>query len=211
MTLMRSARLIIRRHPEVYDPAEDTFLLANNLAVRENDRVLEIGVGSGYVSLVASENAESVRGVDINPHAVKLAKLNAKLNNIVNVEFIIGDIFSPINGRFDLILLNPPYLQAVEGLTHRYIDYSWSGGEDGMRVTNRFLNDVESFLESSGRILIVQSSLSGYDRTVRMLSEKCFRIRIVAEEKLFFENLYLIEAAKKEKVFTTPALHLSHD
>lgn len=43
----------MEKDPNVYDPAEDTMLLAKNLDVRINDRVLEIGVGSGYVSLVA--------------------------------------------------------------------------------------------------------------------------------------------------------------
>jgi release factor glutamine methyltransferase len=178
------------------------MLLANNLSVKDNDVVLEIGVGSGYVSLVAAQDARSVVGIDINPCAVKLAKLNAKLNSISNVEFILGDLFSPIHGRFSLILINPPYLQKVEGIEHRYIDFSWNGGQNGRIVTDRFLQEVENYLETTGRILIVQSSLSGYDKTIDTLSGKGFGVTTIAEKKLFFETLYLVKAAKtKEKAY----------
>jgi release factor glutamine methyltransferase len=194
---VRTRELIIRKHPEVYDPSEDTMLLINNLVVKENEIVLEIGVGSGYVSLVAAENAESVVGIDINPHAVKLAKLNAKLNNISNVEFILGDLFSPINGRFSLILINPPYLQRLEGLKHRQIDYSWNGGEDGRMLTERFLREANNYLEKTGRMLIVQSSLSGYEETMETLLRNGLKAKTIAEETLFFETLYLIETTRE--------------
>ena len=91
----------MKKDPNVYDPAEDTMLLAKNLDVRINDRVLEIGVGSGYISLVASQKAESVFGIDINPHAVRLAKINTKQNNVSNVEFIVSDLFTAINSVID--------------------------------------------------------------------------------------------------------------
>jgi release factor glutamine methyltransferase len=195
--LMQTRRLVIRKHPEVYDISDDTTLLADNLTVNDDDKVLEVCSGSGYVSLVAAQKAKYVVGIDINPHAVKLAKLNARLNNILNVEFVLGDLFSPIRAKFNLITINPPYLQGYQGMNtnnHSYLDYSWNGGEDGRSVTERFLAEVEEYLEASGRIFIVQSSLSGYDKTVEELSKEGFLTRIIAEKKLFFETLYLIEA-----------------
>ncbi len=186
--------VVVRRSPEVYDPSEDTMLLANNLIVRDNDTILEIGSGCGYVSIVAAQKARHVVGVDINPFAVKLAKLNARLNQLSNVEFVLGDLFSPISGKFSLILMNPPYLQSAKTVDHRNIDYSWNGGEDGRALTDRFLNEVKEHLKIPGSTLIVQSSLSGYHRTINRLSEDGFKVRIIAERKLFFETLYLVEA-----------------
>jgi release factor glutamine methyltransferase len=186
----------MRSHPDVYDPSDDTMLLANNLSAKKNDVVLEIGVGSGYVSLVAAQIARIVVGTDVNPYAIKLAKLNAKLNSISNVEFILGDLFSPIEGRFDLILMNPPYLQEVEGIEHRYIDLSWNGGQNGRMITDRFLQEVENYLKTTGRILMVQSSHSDYNKTIKVLSGKGFSVKTIAEKRLFFETLYLIEATK---------------
>lgn len=57
---------------QVYAPAEDTFLLADNLLVHESDLVLEIGTGTGLVALSASETAFKVVATDINPHAHKM-------------------------------------------------------------------------------------------------------------------------------------------
>ena len=95
--------LIIKNHPQVYIPQEDTLMLANNPKVEWNSKVLEIGVGSGYISLLAAEKAEKVIGIDINPHAIRLAKLNAELNGIEHVEIILGDLFSPISNNFNIM------------------------------------------------------------------------------------------------------------
>ena len=73
---------------EVYPPAEDTFLLIDNLIVKNNDSVLEVGCGCGIVSIAASLNAEKVTSIDINPHAIKCTKENIKLNNRKNIEVI---------------------------------------------------------------------------------------------------------------------------
>lgn len=78
----------LKLHPEVYEPAEDSILLLKNLVDVKNKDVLEIGVGTGLISIAcAKKGAKKIVGVDINPYAVKLAKENAKLNN-VNISFL---------------------------------------------------------------------------------------------------------------------------
>ncbi len=189
----------MEKDPNVYDPAEDTMLLAKNLDVRINDRVLEIGVGSGYISLVASQKAESIFGIDINPHAVRLAKINAKQNNITNVEFIVSDLFTAIRGKFSLIIMNPPYLPQSVDDKHDPIDYSWNGGRDGRNLTERFIKEVDNYLGNNGRIQIIQSTLSGYDKTMKALCKKGFEVEIQDEQSFFFEKIYLIMARLREK------------
>ena len=191
-------RLIIRRHSEVYDPAEDTLLLAENLTVNRNDRVLEVGVGSGYVSLIAAQKAESVVGTDINVHAVRLARLNARLNNIGNVDFVLGDLFGPIGRRFSLILVNPPYLPDATRIERRPIDLSWNGGKDGRSMVDRFLGEVEEHLAPGGRIQMIQSSASGYGKTMKHLAALNFKVKKIAEKRFFFESIYVLEATKTE-------------
>lgn len=189
----------IEKDPNVYDPAEDTMLLAKNLDIRINDRVLEIGVGSGYISLVASQRAESILGVDINPHAARLAKINAKQNNVANVEFIVGDLFTAIKGKFSLIIMNPPYLPQSVDDKHGLIDLSWNGGKDGRHLTERFIEDVDNYLSNNGRIQIIQSSLSGYDKTIDALCKKGFEVEIQDEQSFFFEKIYLLMARLRKK------------
>jgi release factor glutamine methyltransferase len=192
-------RFKLEKDPNVYDPAEDTMLLVKNLDVRKNDRVLEIGVGSGYISLIASQKAESVLGIDINPHATRLAKINAKQNNVTNVEFITSDLFTAIRGKFNLIIMNPPYLPQSIDDKHEPIDYSWNSGDDGRLLTKRFVNEVEDYLSDNGRIQIIQSSLSKFDKTINALCKKGFKVEIQDEQRFFFEKIYLLLARLRKK------------
>ena len=146
---------------EVYPPAEDTFLLIDNLIVKNNDSVLEVGCGCGIVSIAASLNAEKVTSIDINPHAIKCTKENIKLNNRKNIEVIESNLFEKIDDKYDLILFNTPYLPVTEEEHDVDDDYSksWDGGVDGRKVIDAFLEEAPKYLKEDGTIQLVQSSL----------------------------------------------------
>jgi len=75
------------------------------------DACLDVGCGSGVQSLLAARHSARVVGVDVNERALKLARLNAELNEIDNVEWRHGDLFAPVTGeRFDLVVSNPPFI-----------------------------------------------------------------------------------------------------
>ncbi len=80
-------------------------------AVRRHSRAtLDLGTGSGILSLGASRYSDGVVATDLNERAVKCARFNARLNGIENIEVLGGDCFAPVAGRrFDLILSNPPF------------------------------------------------------------------------------------------------------
>lgn len=80
-------------------------------AVRRRSRAtLDLGTGSGILSLYASRFSDSVVATDLNQRAVAFAEFNAQLNGIENIEVIPGDCFAPVEDRrFDLILSNPPF------------------------------------------------------------------------------------------------------
>ena len=76
---------------------------------------LDVGVGSGVQSLLASRHSERVVGVDVNPRALRFAELNLALNRVENVELREGDGFDAVAGEtFDLIVSNPPYVISPE-------------------------------------------------------------------------------------------------
>lgn len=71
---------------------------------------LDMGVGSGVQSLHLCQHAASVTGTDVNPRALELAELTARLNG-VSWELLPGSLFEPVADRtFDLIVSNPPFV-----------------------------------------------------------------------------------------------------
>lgn len=88
-----------------------TSKFLSRFAVRRRSRAtLDLGTGSGILSLYASRFSDSVVATDLNERAVTFARFNAQLNGIENIEVISGDCFAPVEGRrFDLILSNPPF------------------------------------------------------------------------------------------------------
>ncbi len=188
-------RLLISRN--VYEPAEDTFLAADNLIVTRNDRVLDMGTGSGILALLAAERARQVVAVDINPHAVRCARKNAEANQLPDkIDIRRGDLFQPIrkNEKFSLIIFNAPYLPSIPIEMRSWQCRAWAGGPTGRLFIDRFIDAVPCYLEKKGRILLVQSSLTNVDDTLRMFQALGFESRVVADKKAAFETIVLIEA-----------------
>jgi release factor glutamine methyltransferase len=181
----------------VYEPAEDTFLLAERLTVTEDDTVLEVGTGCGILAVLAAEKAKRVVAVDINPYAIECAAKNAETNGLKGrIEFRRGDLFQPIkpDERFSLILFNSPYLPSEPDEKKSWIGKAWAGGSDGRQVIDRFVMDSPNFLADGGRIQLVQSTLSNVDRTIQMFNEKNLQATVAAQVKVAFESIVLVEA-----------------
>ena len=186
--------------PEVYEPAEDTFLAAEHLDVQKGDNVLDMGTGCGLLGVLAAEKAESVIVVDINPHALECAIFNAKLNNAADkVDTLLSDLFGGFKAetRFDFIIFNPPYLPVDEKIRpEKWLERAWYGGRNGMEIIDRFLKSVQEHVAKNGRVLMVQSSLSNPEESVKTFREKGFETKVIAKEDFFFEKIMVIRAKK---------------
>ena len=191
--------------PTVYEPAEDSFLLATYASgITEGKKILEIGCGSGIVSLsaAAASPKNDVLGVDINPSAVECAKANAKRNGVGNAKFAQSNLFSAIAppSQFDVILFNPPYLPTTrdEKLALERENAAYDGGESGLETFMRFAKQAPSHLASSGKVAVIATSLNdGIKKTLAELDERIGHAQILAEESFFFEKIALIEANKR--------------
>jgi len=165
----------------VYSPSEDSFLLESALPDSLNGKTcLEIGTGSGYIAeKMLEKNAEKVVAVDINPEAVKEA--SERLEDFEKVEVFESDLFESVQGEFDVVVFNPPYLP---GEASEIGDEEiWSGGEEGGEVTERFLNQVKDYLSEDGEVFFIVSSLSdlGIDD-----------FEVLESRKLWFEMIYAV-------------------
>ncbi len=192
------ADFIINTDDNVYVPAEDSYLLAENLEIEKGQSVLEIGTGSGVVAMYASRLTDRITVTDINFDACELARKNFEENNIENIEILFGNLFEPVkNRKFDVILFNTPYLPTEEGeVLEDTINYAFDGGLNGRKVIDMFLNEVGNHLNDGGTVQLIQSSLSGNDETLTKLDELGFIAEIKASEHFFFEDITLINAYK---------------
>lgn len=183
---------------DVYEPAEDSFLFAENLTVKDNAKVLDMGTGCGILGIIAAKKASKVLAVDINPSAVRCAKENAKLNGMAEkMLFIQGDLFTSIRAeeKFDLILFNAPYLPSEPHESETWLELAWSGGADGRKIIDRFLREVSGRLKKGGRVLLLQSTLANVEKTLKILEAKGFKTSLIAKADLpLFETIVLIEA-----------------
>ena len=169
------------------------------MTVTEDDAVLDMGTGCGILAVLAAEKAKRVLAVDINPHAIECAIKNAEMNGVKErIEFRHGDLFQPIkpDESFSLILFNAPYLPSEPVEERSWIGKAWAGGSNGRKVIDRFVMDAPNFLAAGGRIQLVQSSLSDVDRTLKMFSERNLRAMVVAQVKVPFERIVLVEAKR---------------
>jgi methylase of polypeptide subunit release factors len=88
-----------------------TRTLAALTVRRPVEATLDLGTGSGAHALLASRHSERVVGTDLNPRALRIARLNATLNGVEHVEWRKGDLYAPVEGEaFDLVAANPPFV-----------------------------------------------------------------------------------------------------
>jgi len=189
---------IINTDDNVYVPAEDSYVLADNLLIEKGQSVLEIGTGSGIVAMYASKLTDRITVTDINFDACELARKNFEANNIKGIEILFGNLFEPVkNRKFDVILFNTPYLPTEDDeVLDDTINYAFDGGLNGRKVIDLFLDEVGNHLNDGGIVQLIQSSLSGNDETLARLDELGFIAEIAEKEHFFFEDITLINAYK---------------
>lgn len=184
---------------DVYLPSDDSFLLAE-ASVSLKGKILELGCGSGIVSLFnAKANPQNtVFGVDINPSAIASANENAKLNSIGNTTFVESDLFDAIpDASFDAILFNPPYLPTPDDEKIRgKLNAAFDGGKNGRDTLGRFFDQLESHIHQGTRVLILHSSLNNPDKTFEQMESLGLKTEKVCEKSFFFEKLMVLKGTK---------------
>ena len=124
------------------------FLSTNNQAIV---RAVDIGTGSGVGAMLLAQalpEAEII-AADINDEALNLARINLAAADIHNIKTVRSDLLNDINGNFDLIIANPPYLVDVAKRAYRH-----GGGELGTALSLKIVNAAIQRLNVGGTLLL---------------------------------------------------------
>lgn len=174
-----------------YEPREDTFLMLEALAdLRlQGVRVLDVGTGSGMLAAYCVSRGADVTASDIDATAIEeLKSVAGRLG--ITLEMISCDLFSKIDGHFDIIVFNPPYLPSS-----KFDDRTVDGGKHGTVIINRFLDQLGQHLAENGFGLLLTSSLNHPEQLE--LSHPDLSFETVRQQSSFFETLYVLKVRKK--------------
>ena len=167
-----------------YEPAEDTFFLADYVEKEKGISALDVGTGSGYLTQLLCKNFSYVIGTDINFQVLK--NQTYKTSNL-----ICCNGADAINYEFDLVICNLPYLA-----TEEIIDIATDGGKEGFQIPKKIFDSVFGKMKPQGKFLFVTSSLSNYQKLIDYAQKFGLESQIIAKKKLFFEELFLVESVK---------------
>lgn len=183
---MRYKNLQVKERDGVYEPREDSLLLAEAVDRYAYGKVLDLGTGSGIQGIVAAKKGCNVTFADIDPNALNCAAENAKANGVKG-EFLNSDMFSSLRGKFDTIIFNPPYLPSAALSRTRKRHYALDGGLRGREFIDKFLKEYKNFLNENGAALLIESGLNNYESDVTEQGAM-----IVAKTHYFFEDIVVL-------------------
>ncbi|HEY4689766.1 MAG TPA: HemK2/MTQ2 family protein methyltransferase [Anaerolineae bacterium] len=173
--------------PQVFNPGlfDTSQLLArslNSCLIPPGSTVLDMGTGSGIGAVFATQWAKHVVAIDVNPAAVRCARINALLNHVEDrVDVLEGDLFAPVQGRqFDVVLFNPPFYR---GAPRDALDRAWRSTD----VVERFAAELRGHLTPTGCALVVLSTQGETPAFLNAFRANGLAVEIIAERNVVNE------------------------
>lgn len=181
-------------HPGLF--FSTNYLLQYLQSIELNDTsILELGAGSGLISIALAKKAAKIMSTDISQAACKAIQQNGELN-AVDLSIYQSDLFDqiPIDAKFHLIVVNPPYYPS-EPITEA--DHAWFCGADFAYFKKLFLN-LKPRLLQKGKCIMVLSEDCAIDLIASIATEQNLLWKQISKKKIFWEWNYLFEITAKE-------------
>jgi release factor glutamine methyltransferase len=184
--------------PQVFHPG---FFFSTKLLLRYISHIplfeksfLELGAGSGLISVFAAKEGAIVTATDINTVAIDTLKKNAEINQ-VGLDIIQSDLFNDISLQiFDIIAINPPYYKMKPTSD---ADHAWYCGEEG-EYFHRLFESLAKYINANSEVLMILCDGCDIDMVKTIAEKSSFRLNCVfKKQNLLEENfIFKIESSK---------------
>lgn len=206
--------LKIVQNKNLYSFTSDSVVLANFLKIKRNENAVEIGCGSGVISILATKktNVKNIIGFEIQQQLFEMANKSLDLNQIKNVNFVNDDVrnFNKYieKGSIDVVFSNPPYKRQGSAQDNQNLSKAIARHEKYLPLHD-LVKVASEMLKFGGRAYFVYDA----DRSAEMIFE-LKNAKLQPKRMFFTENgrgkviLFVVEAVKggKEGVKVLPNL-----
>ena len=169
---------------ETEELVEKTIKYINKYLDKKVD-ILDLGTGSGCIAITLKKELDcNVDAVDISPKALEIAKLNAKNNN-VDITFYEGDMLSPINKKYDVIISNPPYIayneEIMEIVKNNEPHTALYAEDNGLKYYKDIISNANKYLKEKSIIAFEIGEKQG--KLILEYAKNYFKDSIITVEK----------------------------
>jgi len=145
---------------------------------------LELGCGSGLVSIVAAKAGSSVTSSDLSLRALENTKYNANLNNVF-LKIVYSDLFDGIDKiQFDWIVINPPYYARKPESEQ---DLAWFCGEN-FEYFRKLFASLKEYTQSASQVIMVLTKGVDVATIEAIAKEYAFELELLKENPVFFDE-----------------------
>jgi release factor glutamine methyltransferase len=192
---VRGFELVIKPtvfHPKFFFSSTYLFDFVSTLNLT-NKQFLEIGCGSGLISLLAHQKKAIVTTCDINEVAVDCTKINFENNfgkEISNVSVLKSDLFHAIpDSRFDVIVINPPYFfEDVKTDTQ----LAWNCGKNGEYFL-KFFSNLQNFIRTESDVYMILADNCEIDKIKEIAKSYQFIFELIVHKKIKWEINFIFK------------------
>jgi release factor glutamine methyltransferase len=196
---------------DVYEPAEDTYLLMDAieddlpmLRLLKPSLCVEVGSGSGVVASAVCKALGTVMcfTTDINPAACSATKSTAEQHGVSSrLNTVCADLLEPmihqLHGKVDVLIFNPPYVPTVsEEITSSKIARAWAGGNKGREVVDRLLPHVSSLLAAQGVFYLLLLQENNPEEVKELMARQNLLAKIIKSRRAGRESLMVMRISR---------------
>ena len=156
--------------------------------------ILDIGTGSGAIAITLAKHLSChVLATDISEEALEIAKINSKRNN-VQIDFKQSDILKNVQGKFDIIISNPPYIAKDEVIDDLVKDnephLALYAEEDGLYFYKNILENVKPFLKEKS-LIAFEIGMTQSKAITKIAQNYLPHTKIITEKDLTGKDRYI--------------------